>query len=372
MKSKRAVRTAKKPAEDRKWSSFPLDTYRSDANDLVTHSFKAVNTNANGGGVRCDRQPRPDLPYVCARHDVDSIVLDYSAGATASVVANQIGAVLGDGLTVYESIPEEERKQIFEEIAPILRKPRAINGDSINMRMPQIIVDDGSGGDLCLTPLPCGGLSLLLHQSAKSALQRHAERVFNSTHQSAPSGLTEVGLKIGGDKLQNAGRLPLVSAMQRAFLFSVPSGASPGLRQAYAIHHRGISLRPATADLRAYGDWLQEVHEKNEKSTQDLRQSEMTHLQRMVDSLLARADVARAKLLPFVETGALGEIASPSLPIAVRGLLDPLLRNSNWRFAFAETLAQLISQAKDQEQRSLVGLSGRAAQSLIPLIEATL
>lgn len=360
-----------KPIKTKPWKPLSPARYRAQADQLVTHSIKGVNTNAAGGGVRVVSQWDREMPYACVRFGREQVALDYTSGATSSDPTEQIDAIRLDDCLRYSGIDENDRRFIQHEILPLLAAPFIDAGSHVSPRVRQILVEDGQGADLCLTPLSSGGFSARLHRLTESALESIALDQDNGS--ALRAFFDEAVIKVGGDKAQNAGRIHLVWAMQKAYRPGVPD-QDPGLREAMGLHYRGVYTIPPIPLLEDYARFLDTLRTRDHRKdlplqrTEPRMQEEAHHMQRLVSAILKRGDEARAKIRPHVESGVLETIASMELPLAQQGLLDPDLRTSAWREALARYLAQAIASAKLPDGQWIVGISGRSAVSLEPLI----
>ncbi len=368
----------KKPIGKRKdptlklWKSLPMDAYRTQCDQLVTHSTKGVNTNAAGGGVRVIPAMDADLPYASARFGREPVALDYTKNATqpfaASVATEQLDAVRLNDFHRFSGVEAAECAELQEHVLPLLDRHHVSIGVRVSPRVRQILVDDGQGGDISLTPLHSGGFSARLHRLIDMALEDSAADMENgSAHRAF---FDEVMIKVGGDKAQNAGRIHLIGAMQRAYRFAVPTETDPDIRVAISLHHRGVSTLPSSALLEEYERFLSGLRKRDEKQGLSLQRTdrrmdrEYDLIASMVRAVLGRGDKAQDLIAPYVGT-VLEDYASPNLPLVQQGLLNPALRNDVWMMTFARELAQRIAAAKTKDRKTLiVGISGRSAEFL--------
>ncbi|OIQ88354.1 hypothetical protein GALL_297520 [mine drainage metagenome] len=372
-----ATKTQTKAADRKKtkarkpWRAFSQADYVERAAALVTHTFKGVNTNIKpGGGVRTKAEFDSQFPYACTRFASESVPLTYASNATESVLTEQVCAVLEDGVSAglaqFEAVPPEEVAWLRERITPMLHEPATVAPASVNMRLRQILLDDGRGGDICISPLPSGGMSWRIQRLLEHILQRRAQHLPAKARR--PLGVDFVYVKVGGDKAQNAGRIQLIGAMQQAYRFSVPQGTTVALRAAFAFHHRGVSLAPSPQLVRESGRWLQALRQADSAGSvlsrsgpRMEREADIVH--QIVDNILQRGERARVAIEPFVGT-VFAALCAESLPEVVRGVIDLSRRDAAWRDAFAETVAQGIAAVKDNDGMRLAGISGASASSL--------
>lgn len=353
------------------WKSLSMDAYSTQCDQLVTHSTKGVNTNAAGGGVRVIPELDQKIPYASVRFGRKQVALDYTKNATqpfaASVATEQLDAVRLDDFHRFSDVLATECADIRESILPLLDQHHVSAGDSVSPRLRQILVDDGQGGDVCLTPLHSGGFSSRLHCLMDTALEVSAEGMENgSAH---PAFFDEVTIKVGGDKAQNAGRIHLIGAMQRSYRFAAPAETDPGIRAAISFYHRGVSTIPPIFLLKEYENFLDGLrkHDGNQglslQRTERRMDKEYVFIANMVRVVLSRGDNAHSLMSSHVGT-VLEGYASPNLPMVQQGLLNPALRDDKWRLAFARDLSQRIAAAKTRDGTLIVGISGRSAEFL--------
>lgn len=380
---KQTLKKTKAPAP-KPWKGLPLSAYRAQCDDLVTHSIKGVNTNATGGGIRVVPLPDPDMPYASVRFGRESVALDYTKNATqpfaASTATEQLDAVRLGKFDRFSGVTPEECADLREQVLPVLEQPHIAADSYVSPRVRQILLDDGQGGDVCLTPLPSGGFSARLHrlvQEARDGWSTHEK--IGSSHRSF---LDEVAIKVGGDKAQNAGRIHLIGAMQQTYCPSVPAdadGDSRDLRTAFALYYRGVSLRLPHALLKDYARFLVGLRQRDERhGASEMRRTttrldrESTHMAAMARIICERGDRAHAQIAPYVANGVLPGHASPDLPLIQQGLLDPARRNNDWKTALAQDLAHQIVSAKTRDETLIVGLAGQSIESLQDTIKEVL
>lgn len=359
------------------WKPLAQGAYAQQTHELVTHSIKGVNTNATSCGVRVIPQPRADFPYACVRFSNMQVELDYIKNSTspfsASVAAEQIAAALKPEQSGFVDVSDEEVALIRRSIAPLLEKAETNTPEFVSPRAKQILFSDGKGGDISLTPLHSGGFSARLHTMADASLAARAQKAIAAGKPAIRIPFESVTIKVGGDKLQNAGRARLVGAMQRAYLFRVPA-LDPALRRAFAIYHKGVSLCPIMAEIKRYGLWLLEKRDKNGVLNRSLHgmDEERKIVQQMTEGILNRARKEAALVAPLIKSGELPGLVSPNLPLPVRGAIDVAQRTDAWRDAFAGAVASQIIGATTTDRQSLAGLSGDNLSSLSAYIKEML
>lgn len=360
------------------WKPLTLSAYAQQCHELVTHSVKGVNTNAAPCGVRVIPQSRADFPYACVRFGAQHIELDYIKNSTspfaASVATEQIAAALRPQQPDFVNVPTEEIAMIRNSIAPLLRQPEVNAPNLVSPRAKQILFSDGNGGDVSLTPLHSGGFSAHLHGLVDAALNSRAKKAIAEGAAAIPQRFDTVTIKVGGDKLQNAGRARLVGAMQRAYLFSVPHETDPALRKAFSVYHKGVSLRPFHAAIQQYGEWLLGKRKDDgvlHRTLEGMRK-EREIVQSMAENVLNRARTSANLVAPLVESGDLPGLVSPALSLAIRGAIDTAQRSDTWRDAFSVEVASQIVNATARDRQSLAGLSGTNTSALSNYIKEML
>lgn len=372
---------AKKKPDAKKlktWKPLTYGAYVQQTHELVTHSIKGVNTNAAPCGVRSIPQPRANFPYACVRFANQPVELDYIKNSTspfaASVATDQITAALKPEQSDFIDVPAEEVELIRARVAPLLQQPETNAPELVSPRAKQILFSDGNGGDISLTPLHSGGLSARLHGLVDVALNARAQRAIASNAPSIGCQFETVMIKVGGDKLQNAGRARLVGAMQKAYLFSVPHEITPTLRRAFAVYYKGVSLRPADGAVRQYGTWLLGERTKDGVLQRSLTgmKSEREIVQRMANDILDRAKRGADLIAPLVKSGELPGLISPTLPLFMRGAIDMAQRSNAWVDEFSNEVAAQIIGATTRDGQSLAGLSGNNASILSNYIKENL
>ena len=360
------------------WTPLPLWAYVQQTHELVTHSIKGVNTNATPCGIRVISQRRADFPYACVRFGEQLVEVDYIKNSTspfaASVATEQITAALKPEQSNFVGAPSEEIAMIRSNIAPLLKQPEVNAPNLVSPRAKQILFSDGNDGDISLTPLHSGGFSERLHGLVEGALNSRAQKAIATGLSAISQRFDTVVIKVGGDKLQNAGRARLVGAMQRAYLFSVPQETNQKLRRAFAVYHKGVSLRPSDMAIRAYGEWLLDERKEDGVLHRTLKgmNAERNIVQRMAEDVLDRARKGTELTAALVDSGELPGLVSPALPLSIRGALDSAQRSDAWRDVFSTEVASQIISATTRDRQSLAGLSGSNESALSTYIKEML
>ncbi|WP_436395142.1 hypothetical protein ACSDBR_10590 [Acidithiobacillus ferriphilus] len=149
----------------------------------------------------------------------------------------------------------------------------------------------------------------------------------------------------------------------------VPAETDPDIREVISFYHRGVSIAPPTFLLKEYGNFLDGLRKLDGKEGLSLQQTERDmdreyeFIANMVRIVLSRGDNAHSLVSSHVGT-VLEGYASPNLPMVQQGLLNPALRNDQWKLAFARDLSQRIAAAKTRDGTLIVGISGRSSEIL--------
>jgi len=365
------MKTSKKKGSKRKepeWRSFDPNSYVERAKHLVSHGCKGVNSNNHGGGVRVVPQFDPYFPYACTKFAREPVPLTYAHNATDAKQAEQICAALGDGvnLKLQEAAPQDELRKVREMVQKTLNTQEADVPESVGVRLRQILVDDGKGGDVVLSPLPSPGMSWRLAHKIDAVLQRRVASLGKKDGWHC-LGFDYVSLPVGGENPQNVGRAALIQEMRRAYRFRTP-GSNEELRKAFVRYHQGVSMVPSLKLVSAYGEWLSNHRDERglTRNTQTLRSKEYRMIKAIVTEILRRGDKARDMVDPWINPrfGPLRERTSPDLLLAVRGVIDPALRNEEWRLQFASRLAEAIATRESRDGVRLAGISRASTSSL--------
>ncbi len=389
------------------WKSYPPEAYSSAVADLVHFSSKTVNSNAALVGIRLSPDETLDAPYVAARTLLArgvSLALDYGrGGAAVAGICKQINAVLHNEAFAGQASPEE-RTAIDEAMKKAKASAFQVGTDYVDHRLRQILIprEDAEGGYVSLTPITAGGVCELLFDKNNGLVTRHNaayEEERKKSGKDDPSAenrkrtvepaketseessadrdkgenteklsvrkrkLRQARFGIGGSNPQNVGGL--VRAMQEPLFLDAPHGSNT-VRTAYFLYYKGISLDFSRSGvlrsaLIVYADFRKRWELDREVSSSAV--SGRTHLkareeeERVVgaiaEAVLQLAEKNRtllqehADILPQEtnpETG-LRALVSPHLrPAALRGLLDPSLRDGAW----PQTMARLVSDRMEQ------------------------
>lgn len=352
-----------------KWVKYTQAKYSKAIGELVHFSSKTVNSNALPCGIRLGGEDYVDLPYVAvSTMQPGSVPCDYFKGASGAGVIKQVADVLsGEPLSEkYESPPSEQELFFIHEASEQLRRAYAEGTRQVAIRLRQIIVQDGDGNDIALTPLQSAGLSHVLVSRIEDELaaqpegqRRYRERGF---------------LGLGGANPQNVGRY--VRDMWRPLWFRPPQDHTD-LRRALAIHYKGIRLAPPVRSIQEYHAWRSAVMAGNDGkmvSDADRRAKEADAIRAITAAIRSRADRARELLIEYLDDLPNKAITAEDLDKTMRALLDPEQRYRGWKRDFAVALRRKIIDFKlriDGEWISM-GIGDRESERWITIIEEAL
>lgn len=327
----------KKAPERKVWKSFGHEIYQEVMHGLVHFSAKTTNSNTPACGIRLGADKKVSLPYL-AVSTLATVPVDYTStgtnGINATVVAQIAAAIEDNAFDLFEGIPPGEAEDIQTLAGEILATPFEIGTGAIGMRLRQVIVQDALGNDLALTPLQSAGFSsvldarIRLRQDAnKDERKRYWQRGF---------------LGVGGSNPQNVGRY--VRAMNRPLFFIAPAD-SRDARAAYAIHYRGISLKPPHELLVGYIRWRKQMLSAAGgamPSDAVLREKEADFIRKIVKVIVARAESARHQLEATADQLPGENLLADDMDGLMRGLLISGERTTDWKREFAQRLHREI------------------------------
>jgi len=342
------------------WVPFSQALYESVGRELVHFSTKAVNSNAEPGGVRLGHG-RVHLPYVAVSTcRPDAVRLDYmkNVGSIATV-AKQINAVLdGTAYGAFDSVPDADVAFILNMMSNL--EPACLIGE-IDHHLKQVIMPDDDGNDTCLTPLHSPGFSMLINRHEADLLgeinalaqQKHElekEKQGDSEEAKPEPKLkkklfSRARLNYGGANPQNIGGL--VREMQRSLFFQAPR-EDKAVKKTLSIHYKGIHYAPLKL-IDDYLDWQDDAADK--KSTLALRETELGHLRHITAAALCKGQFAREHLIAHQDVlpaDADGEpvLLDDGIGLVQAGLIMPARRGKEWREAFSDGLAHAIVNRK--------------------------
>lgn len=352
-----------------KWVAHSPAKYRDTLQELVHFSAKTTNSNALPCGIRLGNADYVDLPYVAVSClEPGDVPCDYFKGANDAGVVKQALDVLSDGPLAdkYANLPNEEEVAAIQQASTQLGQAYAAGTGQVGIRLRQIIVQDGHGQDVALTPLQSAGFS--------HVLVNRLERELAEQPEGAKRYRARGYLGIGGANPQNVGRY--VRDMWRPLWFQPPQEDGE-IRQALSIHYRGIPLTPPPKLVQGYQDWRQArmaQHEGRMPSDRDTRAQEAEFLRAVTAAIRTRAERARDLLGKHRDALPGQSLTDPELAPMLRALLDPESRYRGWKRDLALALRREILDFKlnsDGREVSL-GIGDPDAAPWLSLIEEAL
>ena len=293
-----------------------------------------------------------------------SLSLDYGkGGAAVAGICKQVNAVVR-GNPFAEAASSEERRAIEDAMTGACSSAFSVGVEHVDHRLRQILIPkEGAEGDyVSMTPMTAGGICELLFEKDSGLVPRHnaaceeeGKRTgkpengedAGNTPRMKMRKLRQAQFGIGGSNPQNVGGL--VRVMQRPLFVDAPRSADD-LRTAFSLYYKGVSLDfsssgPLRQALLAYADFRRRCGLDNGGSATprrtDLkaREEEEALLGNIAAAVLQQADEAREMLRDYAvmlpqeqnpETGTEALVSPELRPIAMRGLLDPALRDGTW------------------------------------------
>lgn len=332
---------AKKAPERKAWKSFGHEVYQEVMHGLVHFSAKTTNSNTPPCGIRLGADKKVALPYL-AVSTLGAVPVDYTStgtnGINATMVAQIAAAIEGSAPDIFDGIPPGEAEDIQTLAGEILTTTFESGTGALGMRLRQVIVQDALGNDLAITPLQSAGFSSVLDGSIRlrqdanlDERKRYWQRGF---------------LGVGGSNPQNVGRY--VRAMNRPLFFGAPA-ENRDARAAYAIHHRGISLKPPRELLVDYIRWRKKIlSTTGGDMLADVvsREKEADFIRETVEVIAARAESARQQLEAATDQLPGENLLANDMDGLMRGLLIPSERTTDWKREFAQRLHREIIDTK--------------------------
>lgn len=361
---------AKKTEEEKKaeqepaWNNYEIDQYRNLAEDMVHFSFKSVNSNAAGGGVRLPDEDALLLPYVSVRtlmaHNVQ-IDRDYTknVGKTANI-AKQIRAIFAGEQPKSEVAVELIRDTCVSAFSSRLES----HCEAVSPRMRQLLIPKADGY-IAFSPVGAGGLCKVINERVKAHNQLNDEKGVR---------LRQAQFGIGGANPQNVGGL--VREMQKPLFFESPS-ESRDIKAALSIHYKGIPLTTPRELALEYRAWRDSEKAKNGgriPTDMKTREKEEVFMKRFASAVLSRGAGAlnvlngHREFLP--ESGQ--PLVSGKVDEIVRGLIDPSERSKDWEYRFSWRLANQIAAYDFKDEQGGLGLDDGAIAWIAKWIEEVL
>lgn len=358
------------------WKAFPLSAYQELTRQMAHFSTKAVNSNAQAGGIRLTAAAAlHGLPYLSVRTLLgagQAVAIDYlkNVGSTATLTKQLHAALAGRA-------PPDEGPAICAAYAQAQQKPLQTGTDQLSPRLRQILLPraNAPGGYLAVTPLSAAGMASLTSQWVR---EHNAARKAGLKNKATHRRIRTATLGFGGSNPQNVGAL--IRDLQTLIVVEGPT-ESPGLRAALALHYQGPELRLPAQSVAAYAEWRRQVvaashgemptdlpHRNAEKALiQDLARAVLATVARQCSVLRQHADRLPTTLQPDGEPS----LFASSVPAWRKGLLETGWRGADWARATADQLAAAVLHHRDPKGRTL-GLGDANQTYLSGLIEEVL
>lgn len=401
--------------------SLELEEYENSFRGFVHFSFKTVNSNASAGGVRLDAKDALSLPYVSARTllaEGTPCMSDYTknAGRIATHFKHARQArMAASGILPKKKVAKDGAKSTEKDDAPALAPDELQAVGEALARCTQGRLEDGCDAFLdprlrqlllpctdeagavsyrSITPLTAGGLCQIVraqaiasneaHKLGREEWQKEKEKVLRKNPKvviaplpTRSVQLTQLG--IGGSNPQNVGGL--VREMQQPMYMGAPQ-AKGDLRQALAMHHKGVDLKISPKLVRKYADFLKTNTEDDIRQTaMESREQERKILAEFVDDVMDQVDDIRRVLdqhLEMLPVDATGKpmYFTPKLHRDVKAAwVDESLRGRDWASLAAAWLANAIGKFEAQTKngpKRLLSLDVFGIKSIESLIEEVL
>lgn len=353
------------------WAALTQDQCINSLRTASHLSSKSVNTNAAAVGVRIASGEKLSLPYVAVRTlGADAVPVDYITGATDSPTLKKIvSAMAGVETTLYKDIPDGQVAMIHG-----LRhhmQSSAKNGVQIvDPRLRQIIFPgdpESAAPWVALTPLQSSGLSYVIAKRRRTESDSSIDPI---TGKSTISRATAI-FGVGGSKPQNVGMYG--KYMGEPLVFFGPT-EDKDVRAAYAIHFSGHlrdgRLAPKRETL-AFALWRHAQTLGNTRAMptgMEIRKTEAQHIRAIAAAAVAEARNAHDLLRMHQEM--LEGLTTEDLDPFLRALIDPALRNRDFKKTFSQKLIKSIERFEFEvgKGRHVVGGDGDLA-SLVAVVE---
>ena len=346
-KSKAPKPKVPKPIEKRKWADLtPAECLKSIK--TASHlSSRSVNSNASAVGVRLDPSGRLSLPFVAVSTlDCAKIPVDYVMGATDAGPLKQITSVLDGSWEQFFTDVSPEQVSMIEGMRESMSMSASVGTGFVDPRLRQVIWPTGDEASpwVALSPLHSSGLSEVIRArlSAESAANINPKTGKTAIYR--PNAI----FGIGGSNPQNVGRH--VRSMQRPLVFNGPT-ESKSIRSAYALHFKGhlggLAFAAPKRETFDFASWRHDLRQSNGgtmPSDAAIRQAESDHIQSIATASLKAAATARRMLEQQQEH--LNGLTSPAMDPFLRALIDPELRDRDFKKAFARKLISSIERFK--------------------------
>ncbi|MFM2056636.1 MAG: hypothetical protein RLY71_1021 [Pseudomonadota bacterium] len=340
------------------WKAFPLSAYQELTRQMAHFSMKAVNSNAEAGGIRLTAAAAlHGRPYLSVRTLLGAgqpVAIDYlkNVGSTATLTKQLRAALAGKA-------PPDEGPAICAAYEQALQKPLQTGTDQLSPRLRQILLPSANapGGYLAVTPLSAAGTASLTSQWVREHNEAYKAGLKDkATHRR----IRTATLGFGGSNPQNVGAL--IRDLQTLIVVEGPT-ESPGLRAALALHYQGPELRLPAQAVAAYAEWRRQAlaachgemptdlpHRETERGLiQDLMRAVLAAVARQCSVLRQHADRLPVTLQPDGEPS----LFAPGVPAWRKGLLETGWRGADWAGVTADQLAAAVLHHRDPKGRTL-------------------
>ncbi|WP_019895602.1 type I-F CRISPR-associated protein Csy1 [Hydrogenovibrio halophilus] len=318
-------------------------------NEVVTHSFKYVNSNCQKGGVRVCPDQKLSGPYISSLHLIGTvqILADYQTNSGVKPITIAIKDLTGR---------ENSTNPVYKDAyLHALSSPYESDTPSLDPRLRQLLMPVNFGHCneyISLTPLPCADLSRKFNQSIRNNNKNRNETSNKYLR------LSELGF--GGANKQNAGYLISIGGLLNQLYTSAPK-ASVDKKKLYRLFYKGLEPFIPNDAVKAFAAF----REKNPGNNLALREKENRLIKNMVSPLLQEADLALSSLAEHSDSlpepaQEPNELLHSNVDDFKRKLIVSELRDNAWKSQFASTMAKTIN-AKLQmvEAPSVAGLKER-------------
>ena len=322
--------------EKKKWGNLTPVACLKSIKTASHLSSKSVNSNASAVGVRLDPADRLPLPFVAVSTlDAAKVPVDYVMGATEAGPLKQISSVLDGTYGEFFTDVSPEQVSMIEGMRGTMLSSASVGTNFIDPRLRQLVWPTGDDVSpwVALTPLQSSGLSEIIRARVRVESEAGINR------RNAMFG-------IGGSNPQNVGRY--VRSMQHPLVFDGPK-EDKDIRLAYALHFkghlRGLAFAVPKKETLAFALWrraLQEANGGSMPSNAAIRQQERDHIQSIASTSLGAAAAARRILGQHQEKEEWDGLTVSTMDSFLRSLIDPELRDRNFKRTFAQKLIRSI------------------------------
>ena len=338
-------------AEDIKQPKYRSAEECAGAADMAVHfSFKTVNSNIPGGGIRLSKSDGLFLPFISGRTLIAAgYNLDYEY-TTNNGILNAVLAIASGENQLTDLSPREasEIRAVVAEQVDLMKDGHEANTDTLDPRMRQLLIPDQSQahGYACISPLTSVSVCKLVHTACVAHNERQKELSKNGEH--LPNRVIPFAtMGFGGAKFMNVGRLT-------THLKSVPVFVGPkrnvAIRAAMAIHYKGIELKLPELVMAKMAAWAYETQQKNEgrlpinMQTREQVSQFAADITRYIGKQVATATRqlnTNAKHLPSSRERSIPPVGSDISP-TIAGLFDRSLRSASWHADLAAELCAAV------------------------------